>query len=206
MKLGLYPIAIAMLLLSSLLSAAQSTPAYQSVSYVSGGVSFPGFIFKPEGDGPFPAIIFNHGHAKNLLKAGGVSEYYALAKLITNDGYVLFIPDRHVQDVAKKEFSTELVKMLAENPDADATEDRRYTEMCEINGRDVATAVQWLRQQSYVDDKRITLFGWGSGATASLSATEVEPNIHALRCFTGGHALESAGIDREVLSSWSREI
>src|SRR5258708_7023145 len=47
-----------------------------------------GFLFKPEGDGPFPALLWNHGSEQ---LPGQQSE---LAQFYVSKGYVFFIPHR----------------------------------------------------------------------------------------------------------------
>jgi dienelactone hydrolase len=40
--------------------SASSSPA--RVSFLSGSVTLGGTVYKPQGEGPFPAVVYNHGH------------------------------------------------------------------------------------------------------------------------------------------------
>src|SRR5690349_24322443 len=46
---------------SSSASAASGELSPQLVTYTSGSLTLHGFLYRPPGPGPFPAIVFNHG-------------------------------------------------------------------------------------------------------------------------------------------------
>ena len=164
-------------------SRAQPTPSYGVVSYTSNGKTFDGYVFKPEGEGPFPAVVFNHGHTKHLIEAGRATEYYSLARVFVNDGFVLFIPDRHMRYVQTNEFSTELREMMAAHAPKAEIDDIRYRETSLINANDVAASVKWLKQQAYIDSRRVVLSGWSGGALAALNASSMALDVRALVLF-----------------------
>src|SRR5215475_494088 len=58
------------------------------VGFRSGALELKGFIWKPEGPGPFPAILWNHGSEKRPGTVDGVAPFF-LAR-----GYVFFVPHR----------------------------------------------------------------------------------------------------------------
>src|ERR1051325_2042104 len=59
------------------------------VSFPSHGLTLRGWLYKPEGNGPFPAIIWNHGSEKNPTAHPELGLFY------TRHGYALFLPVRH---------------------------------------------------------------------------------------------------------------
>jgi dienelactone hydrolase len=61
------------------------------VSFPSGDLTLHGFLYKPEGDGPFPAIIWNHGSEKLPGQQPELGRFY------TKQGFVFFTPHRHGQ-------------------------------------------------------------------------------------------------------------
>ena len=63
----------------------------QEVTFPGGGLTLHGCIWKPEGNGPFPAVIWNHGSEKNPLPCGPKR----LARAILDHGCVVFFPVRH---------------------------------------------------------------------------------------------------------------
>ena len=85
---------IGFLLLGSSLAAGRSSAqgdkpvAPQEVTFRSGQLTLHGFVSKPDGDGPFPAVVWNHGSGANPGTGGTV------AALFNSHGYVLFVPHR----------------------------------------------------------------------------------------------------------------
>jgi carboxymethylenebutenolidase len=59
-----------------------------SITFTSGDLTLTGFIWKPEGPGPFPAILWNHGSEKLPSSGGSVATYFY------SRGYVFLVPHR----------------------------------------------------------------------------------------------------------------
>src|SRR6266850_7829488 len=73
---------------------AQPSPAGVSkerVTFQSDHLTLVGFLFKPDGPGPFPALIWNHGSEKN---PGTMRQFDAVAAIFVPAGYVVFAPMR----------------------------------------------------------------------------------------------------------------
>ena len=72
-------------------AAASQTPALnkERVAFKSGGLTLTGFLFKPDGPGPFPAIVWNHGSEKN---PGGGPQFNGVARVFVPHGCVVFAP------------------------------------------------------------------------------------------------------------------
>jgi dienelactone hydrolase len=160
---------LALLIFMAGTSWAQKIPRRETVSYTSGRHSYQGYLYKPEGNGPFPVVVWNNGRSKRLLN-GNPSEYDTLAKIFTNDGYILFLPDRHMYDIVTNEYSPKTLEWLKGTHSEAEAKKRFYREYLEINARDVVAACGWIQKQPYANPKRIALAGWSSGAVASLMA------------------------------------
>src|SRR5262250_1264776 len=87
------------------------------VSFPSGDLTLRGFLYKPQGDGPFPAIIWNHGSEKYPGQQRNLARFY------TKQGFVFFLPHRHghgqspgdyIEDTIGKYMATEKNRTLAE--------------------------------------------------------------------------------------------
>ena len=72
---------------------AQSKP--EEGVFPSDGRQLHGFLWKPEGSGPFRAIVWNHGSEKLP------GSQPALAKFYTSHAYVFFVPHRRGQGRAR---------------------------------------------------------------------------------------------------------
>src|SRR5436190_10685647 len=60
-----------------------------NVSFPSNGLTLHGWLYKPAGDGPFPAVLWNHGSERMP------TAHPELGKFYTSHGYVVFLPVRH---------------------------------------------------------------------------------------------------------------
>src|SRR5215467_15305168 len=72
---------------ATVLSAAEP----EEVTFPSGKLVLHGFLYRPLGNGPFPAILYNHGSEE---KPGTKP---ALGKFFSSKGYVFFVPHRRGQ-------------------------------------------------------------------------------------------------------------
>jgi len=123
---------------------------------VRGGVPtlLDGYMFLPEGQGPFPAIVGLHG-CSGLFTAGKMNARFVdwgtrLAAL----GYVVLFPDsftpRGVSGACKEE-SRSGFSAHRERP------------------KDAEGALRWLQGQSMVRRDRVGLMGWSNGGTTLLA-------------------------------------
>ena len=81
-------LAILLLLLSTGVAAAEPVhfPS-KAVGSVSAGPEIPGWLYRPAGAGPFPAIVLAH-------TCGGVGEHTEMwARRLVGWGYVVVVPD-----------------------------------------------------------------------------------------------------------------
>ena len=88
-KLG--PLILFSLLLSPLLSAADI------VAFPSGEITLHGVLYRPEGKGPFPAVVYNHGSSAGMLSR---EAFEALGPVFARHGWVFFGPYRRGQGLS----------------------------------------------------------------------------------------------------------
>lgn len=181
--LSLSTIVISALMIPALAQAEFTDAERESITFSSGREQFPGYVYKPEGSGPFPVVVWFHGHADGFAK-NNPTEYNELAKLYTREGFVLFIPDRHVRSISNAEYSPELQKLITTDPEAAKAGEN--AEAWSINQRDVTAAVEWIKQQSYIDPARLTLSGWSTGAALALFYAEEHHDLRSMVLFSPG--------------------
>src|ERR1700690_1590154 len=63
-------------------------PKPDVIAYPSGSLSLKGYLYKPDGPGPFPVYLWNHGSEKYPGPAGTVAKFW------TDHGFVFFKPIR----------------------------------------------------------------------------------------------------------------
>jgi dipeptidyl aminopeptidase/acylaminoacyl peptidase len=85
------------LIVSLLPTLASATIPSEVVTFQSGDVTLHGVLYKPEGTGPFPAVLYNHGSAAGMLSN---EAFEAIAPVYLGHGYVFFAPYRRGQGLS----------------------------------------------------------------------------------------------------------
>jgi dienelactone hydrolase len=121
-------------------------------------------LYKPDGDGPFPAVIALHGCGGLGDQSQPVqSRYRDWAEHLLKTGRAVLLPDSY----GSRELGPQCrVK----------TKDRRVLARRE-RVADIMAARHWLVQQPWAERGRISLLGWANGASALLWA--VRPQLSA---------------------------
>src|SRR5438552_15896053 len=78
----------ALLLLPSVLAVAET------VTFPSGEITLHGVLYKPEGTGPFPAVIYNHGSGPGMMSK---EAFAALGPVFASHGWLILGPYRRGQ-------------------------------------------------------------------------------------------------------------
>ena len=136
---------------------AQGQAMGEEVSFPSGSLTLKGFIYKPAGAGPFPALIWNHGSEKLPGWQPELAAFYNIK------GFVFFIPHRHGQGRSPGEYIVDLTN---------ASQWKETVRLHEIYNEDVRSAVRWLTSQPFVDSKRVIMSGVSYGGIQTLLSAE----------------------------------
>jgi dienelactone hydrolase len=147
--------------------AAQSKP--EEVVFSSGGRGLHGFLWKPEGNGPFRAILWNHGSEKLP------GSQPALAAFYTAHSYVFFIPHRRGQGRSPGDYIQDLISQAPPHERA-----RRMVELQQAELDDVIAALSYLKSRPFVNPGRIAISGCSYGGIQTLLAGERDLGIKAL--------------------------
>jgi carboxymethylenebutenolidase len=162
---------------------AQASPAEagaQEVTFASGKLTLHGYLYKPAGDGPFPAVLWNHGSEK---LPGWLPQ---LGPLFTRRGYVFFIPHRRGQGRSSREapYIMDLLEREREEHGR-AARSRRLVELQEVHLEDQLAALEYLKSLPYVDAKRIAVMGCSFGGIQTVLAAEKGAGLRAAVDFAG---------------------
>jgi dienelactone hydrolase len=132
-------------------------------------------LFKPDGSGPFPTVIALHGCGGLNGQSDQIQPRYRdWAQQLLKDGNAVLLPDSYG--------SREL------GPQCRAKERRVLARRERV--ADITASRQWLAQQSWVSQDRISLIGWAHGASAvlwavrpQLASRKAEPDFRAAVAF-----------------------
>ena len=153
--------------------AAQSKP--EEVVFPSAGRQLHGFLWMPEGNGPFRAILWNHGSEKFP------GSQPALAAFYTSHSYVFFVPHRRGQGRSPGDYIQDLIAQAPPGQRA-----RRMVELQQSELEDVIAALDYLKSRPFVDPARIAISGCSFGGIQTLLAGEHDLGIRALVPFAPG--------------------
>jgi carboxymethylenebutenolidase len=132
--------------------------AAEAVSFPSGQLTLHGVLYKPEGAGPFPAGVYNHGSAAGMLSS---QAFEALGPVFTSRGWVFFAPYRRGQGSSSSAgpYIGDEIAAAEKNGGlrAGVATMVRLLETDHLNDR--LAALAWLRKQSFVQPERIAVAG-----------------------------------------------
>jgi carboxymethylenebutenolidase len=136
------------------------------VSFPSGEFTLKGYLYKPQGSGPFPAMIWNHGSEK---EPGFQPE---LAAFYSSKGFVFFLPHRHGHGLSPGEYIVDINDRLTTGVKNEETVWPEMVKMHDVYNLDVAAAVAWLKSQPFVDKSRVVMSGVSYGGIQTLVSAE----------------------------------
>jgi carboxymethylenebutenolidase len=157
--------------LAVLLIAPWRLPAAESVSFPSGSLTLHGVLYKPEGAGPFPAVVYNHGSAPGMLSKDA---FEALGPVFASRGWVFFGPYRRGQGLSASAgpFIGDLIEAARKTGGirAGAATMVRLLETDHLS--DQLAALAWLRAQPFVRPNRIAVAGNSFGGVEAVLGAE----------------------------------
>ena len=129
--------------------------------------SLGGELFKPNGDGPFPAILYNHGSAPGMLNSEASKN---IGPLFAAKGWVFFMPYRRGQGLsadAGRYIGDDIAEARKRGgvKDGAATMSRLLsTDQLE----DQLAALQWLRAQKFIKPNQVAVAGNSFGGVQAV--------------------------------------
>jgi carboxymethylenebutenolidase len=146
----------------------------EEVTFLSGKLVLHGFIHKPEGNGPFPAILLNHG-SEQFPKSGQF-----IAEPYVSKGYVVFFPHRRGQGRSSDQ-SEYIMDLILREPES--SRGKKFVELQETHQEDVIAALSYLKRLPYVDKSRIAMVGCSFGGIQTVLAAEKQLGLRATIAF-----------------------
>ncbi|WP_348071115.1 prolyl oligopeptidase family serine peptidase [Polaromonas sp.] len=147
--------------------AAGSSHQPEIVQFTNQNVVLAGELFKPNGDGPFPAILYNHGSAPGMLSSQASG---SIGPLFAQKGWVFFMPYRRGQGLSTKAgpyIGDEIAQARARGGTREgATTMVRL--LSTVHLQDQFAALNWLTSQKFVQKDRIAVAGNSFGGIETV--------------------------------------
>jgi dienelactone hydrolase len=127
--------------------------AQEAVDIPGDGVTLHGTLYKPEGDGPFPAIVALHDCSGITHRPAAEAQLYnEWASLLVGKGFIVLFPD----------------SFGSRGLGSQCRETERKVHARSERVADANAARRWLQTQSFVKGDHISLLGWSNGGSAAL--------------------------------------
>jgi dienelactone hydrolase len=132
---------------------------YETAFYPSGKLKIEVYVYRPDGAGPFPVVIYNHGSRTQGERDERPFAY--VGSMLTASGYVVVVPERRGYGKSDGQTFGEAVG-----------EDRgpRFVARVQDETGDVLAAVEYVKSLPYADSTRVGLMGWSFGGIISIFA------------------------------------
>lgn len=185
----------------------------QVVEFPSGKLHLKGFLWKPVGAGPFPAVLFNHGsggeHANETAGMQIEEAAAILAPFFTRHGYIFFYPFRrgHGPSAGQAPFMQDLLRREEEVRGSEGKQHLQFVLLTTEQIEDVMAALTFLKSVPSVDSRRVGVAGHSFGGSLALLAAERDPSIRAVVTFAAAANSWDRGPElRELLLGAVRTI
>ena len=150
------------------------------VTIPAGPYRLHGCFWTPDGPGPFPVMIFNHGSEKNPAPCGPPDLGYFYQK----KGFAFFTVQRHGQGASPGDYIMDLQKQaFMSHPFNPGAAQSEVVGLQELYNKDVEAAVAWLKQQKWVNPQHIAMTGISFGGIQALLTAETGLGIRAFVAF-----------------------
>jgi carboxymethylenebutenolidase len=158
---------------------AQSPEAPDTVSVVSGSLTLKGVLWKPNGRGPFPTILFAYGNIPSNSSIGP-----ELANVFVKNGYNFFVLYRRGVGLSIGEGQNS--RDLMDKAFTEKGEEGRnivQLEQLQANLQDMSVGLTFLRGRKYVDPSRIAIVGHSFGGQLAYLLAEQDHELKAVVSF-----------------------
>src|SRR6516225_8051366 len=140
------------------LACSEAIAAPEQIDIPDGGLTLHATLYRPEGPGPFPAIVALHDCGGLTQRPNTDAQLYSKwADRLVADGFVVLFPD----------------SFGSRGLGSQCREHHRTVHAWRERVGDANAARFWLQKQSYVRGDHVSLLGWANGAVTALWSIRV---------------------------------
>lgn len=169
----------------------QKTEQYETTFYKSGTLNIEAYLYKPQGNGPFPLVIYNHGSRDGSERTEVPCKY--IAAVLQANGFAVLVPER--RGYGKSDGQTYGEEVGGDRGD-------RMMQRFHEEATDVLAGLDYLKNAAgagsrierrtataathLIDFNRVVIMGWSHGGVVSLLAASERHEFIALVNQAGG--------------------
>lgn len=182
-----------LVLASAFATTAQGQPSGQpeTVAVHNGPVTLHALLWRPQGRGPFPAVLLNHGSGRTREELERLGPYEGqtgtLGPVFARHGYVFLYLFRRGVGLSADQGSN-AVELMNREFAAHGQEARNELQLRLLENGEMSDAVsglEFLRSLPKVDAHNVAVIGHSFGGSLTLLLAEREPNLRAVVIFSG---------------------
>jgi carboxymethylenebutenolidase len=171
-------------------AGAQASGGPETVVVHNGSVALHGLLYRPQGRGPFPAILLNHGSGRTRKQLEQLGPYERNADIqgpvFARHGYVFLYLFRRGVGLSTGQ-GTNAVDLMESEQAAHGMEARNTFQLQLLEKREMDDALSglgFLRALPGVDPHKVALIGHSFGGSLTLLMAEREPGLRAVVIFS----------------------
>ena len=135
-------------------------PTYETLFYRNGDLNLEAYFFKPQGTGPFPLVVYNHGSRTDEERMEW--PVFFIARMLVPAGYAVLVPERRGYGKSEGPTFTEDI--------GPAERGQRFVDRLIAEAGDVNAAVDFARTKLPINPKRIAMMGYSFGGIVTTIA------------------------------------
>src|SRR5215469_7741129 len=130
---------------------------YQTVFYKNGNLNIEAYLYKPQGKGPFPVVIYNHGSRRGSERKEVPFAY--VGNMLAQNGYAVLVSER--RGYGKSDGETWSQEVAGDTG-------AKFVSRLKAEATDVAAGIEYLRTVQFADLHRMAIMGWSLGGIISI--------------------------------------
>jgi carboxymethylenebutenolidase len=165
--------------------------APETVVVHSGPTKLHALVWRPQGPGPFPAVLFNHGSGRTREELERLGPYEGQAEILgpvfARHGYVFFFPFRQGVGLSSDQGASAIDLMNSELA-AHGPAGRNAMQLQLLENRelsDAEAALAFLRRRPEVDKRKVAIVAHSFGGSLTMLQAAQEPDLRAVVIFSG---------------------
>jgi dipeptidyl aminopeptidase/acylaminoacyl peptidase len=184
-------VAMAPLLITSAAHAADSFYEPEVVHFQNQDVVLAGELFKPKGQGPFPAILYNHGSAPGMLSSQASK---SIGPLFAERGWVFFMPYRRGQGLSATAgpYIGDVIAQAQARGGVREGAATMVSLLSTVHLQDQLAALRWLKSQKFVQRDHVAVAGNSFGGIETVLGASRTPYCAAVDASGGAESWGAA--------------